>query len=133
MVVLMIFGCAVHLLATEYISSKKSRGEVLVFPRGKISALRSKVDEEANSDEIPEPGPLIRQKRMDYTPGLIQKQTAIFHWDSISYDIKIKGKSRRILDEIDGWIIPGTLTALMVKFLSRWDCGMTWLTDSCRE
>jgi ATP-binding cassette, subfamily G (WHITE), member 2, PDR len=28
-------------------------------------------------------------------------------------DIKIKGEPRRLLDHVDGWVKPGTLTALM--------------------
>lgn len=43
----------------------------------------------------------------------LQKQTAIFHWDGVNYDIKIKGEPRRLLNEVDGWVKPGTLTALM--------------------
>lgn len=37
-------------------------------------------------------------------------------WNSYSnvcYDVKIKSENRRILDHIDGWVKPGTLTALM--------------------
>ena len=44
----------------------------------------------------------------------IQKQTSIFHWQDVCYDIKIKSETRRILDHVDGWVKPGTLTALMV-------------------
>jgi ABC-type multidrug transport system ATPase subunit len=44
---------------------------------------------------------------------LLQKQTATFHWSDITYDIKIKGESCRLLNMIDGWVKPGTLTALM--------------------
>lgn len=34
------------------------------------------------------------------------------------YDIKIKKEERRILDHVDGWVKPGTLTALMVGHTS---------------
>ncbi|KAH7165897.1 ABC-2 type transporter-domain-containing protein [Dactylonectria macrodidyma] len=43
----------------------------------------------------------------------IQKQTAVFHWKDLCYDIMIKSENRRILDHVDGWVKPGTLTALM--------------------
>jgi ATP-binding cassette subfamily G (WHITE) protein 2 (PDR) len=33
--------------------------------------------------------------------------------------VKIKGQSRKILDSVDGWIKPGSLTALMVSPLTR--------------
>lgn len=45
----------------------------------------------------------------------IQKQTSIVSWKDVTYDIKLKGEERRILDHIDGWVKPGTLTALMVS------------------
>ena len=39
----------------------------------------------------------------------------IFSWKGITYDIPIKGSDepRRLLDDISGWVEPGTLTALM--------------------
>ncbi|RAL67057.1 hypothetical protein DID88_007837 [Monilinia fructigena] len=40
-------------------------------------------------------------------------KTAIFHWDDVHYDIKIKNEPRKLLDGVDGWVKPGTLTALM--------------------
>lgn len=45
----------------------------------------------------------------------IQRQTSIVSWKDVVYDIKIKGEDRRILYHIDGWVKPGTLTALMVN------------------
>jgi hypothetical protein len=47
--------------------------------------------------------------------GVLQRQTAIFSWKDVVYDIRIKGEARRILDYVDGWVKPGTLTALMVS------------------
>ncbi|GME79243.1 unnamed protein product [Ambrosiozyma monospora] len=37
----------------------------------------------------------------------------IFHWRDVCYEVKIKDENRRILDHVDGWVKPGTLTALM--------------------
>ncbi|THU83329.1 hypothetical protein K435DRAFT_765907 [Dendrothele bispora CBS 962.96] len=45
--------------------------------------------------------------------GNLGKQTSIFHWEDLCYDIKIKGEPRKLLDHVDGWVEPGTLTALM--------------------
>ena len=77
------------------------------------------VDEESNiEDRITTSAVLTRTKTVPDAPRNIQKQTSIFHWDGVNYDIKIKGEPRRLLDDIDGWVKPGTLTALMVnKFL----------------
>ena len=35
--------------------------------------------------------------------------------EDVCYDVDIKGKTRRILDHVDGWVKPGNLTALMVS------------------
>lgn len=111
----MVFGCAGYLVATEYISAKKSKGEVLLFQRSRVPAVRSKLDEEANSDARLDARTLTREKTVPDAPASIQKQTAVFHWDGVCYDIKIKKEERRLLEEVDGWVKPGTLTALMAR------------------
>ena len=113
-IALMILGLAVHLLSTEYISAKRSKGEVLLFPRGKVPDLgSSKEDVEGAPDDRVNTEFVRAEKVTTEVPPNIQKQTAIFHWTDVNYDIKIKGEPRRLLDGIDGWVKPGTLTALM--------------------
>lgn len=34
-------------------------------------------------------------------------------WRDVCYDNKIKKEDMRLLDHVDGWVMPGTLTALM--------------------
>ena len=115
MIALTVFGCAVYLAATEFISAKKSKGEVLLFRRGHVpdigpttSDAEAKADDRLNSEMV-----ITRTKTVPDAPASIQKQTAIFHWDEVNYDIKIKKEPRRLLDGVDGWVKPGTLTALM--------------------
>lgn len=50
--------------------------------------------------------------------GALQKQTSVFHWKNICYDIRVKKEERRILNNVDGWVKPGTLTALFVSHSS---------------
>lgn len=112
---LMSFLCGTYLFATEFISAQRSKGEVLVFPRGQVPALSKKNDEEEQINDRQTAQGAIAEKTVSgrEVPPSIQKQTAIFHWDSVNYDIKIKGGTRRLLDDVDGWVKPGTLTALM--------------------
>ena len=101
-----------YLGAAEYISAKKSKGEVLVFRRGHAPAAlmkKSADDAEAGAGNAVAAEKSQRQDVSD----IIQKQTAIFQWHDVCYDIKIKNEDRRILDHVDGWVKPGTLTALM--------------------
>jgi len=117
MIALMVFGCFGYLVATEYISAEKSKGEVLLFRRNRVPNLQPKPDEEAHGDDRLNVETLAREKTLPDAPASIQKQTTVFHWDSVCYDIKVKKEERRLLDEVDGWVKPGTLTALMARSL----------------
>ncbi|CAK4009804.1 ABC transporter [Lecanosticta acicola] len=115
LIAFMVFLCAAYLTATEFISAKKSKGEVLVFQRGH---LPTQLKEKKNDEESVEAGgsdsnALAKQESYTNATDIIQKQTAIFSWKDVCYDIKIKSEERRILDHVDGWVKPGTLTALM--------------------
>ena len=112
-IVFTIFNHVVYLLATEYISAKKSKGEVLVFRRGHLPALaKEKSDPEAVSS-----GPVAvmekTKSKITEDRGNFKGSTSVFHWNDVCYDVKIKKETRRILDHVDGWVKPGTLTALM--------------------
>ena len=103
---------------SEYISAQKSKGEVLVYQRGHIpKALKSSNQSDAESQA----SGTTRAEKVTAAQGdkkddiNIQKQTAVFSWKDVVYDIKIKKEDRRILDHVDGWVKPGTLTALMVS------------------
>ncbi|KAI9806468.1 MAG: hypothetical protein M1833_003655 [Piccolia ochrophora] len=103
-----------YLAAAEFISAKKSKGEVLVFRRGHTPAALTK----SSPDDAEAAGagnliPVEKHSTAQDVSEIIQKQTAIFQWHDVCYDIKIKSENRRILDRIDGWVKPGTLTALM--------------------
>jgi ABC-type nitrate/sulfonate/bicarbonate transport system ATPase subunit len=105
---------ALYLGATELISSKKSKGEVLVFPRTAMPKTRRAQanDEEAGNGNSVGLTEKHAQQKEEEVAG-IQRQTAIFHWENVVYDIKIKKEERRILDHVSGWVKPGTLTCLM--------------------
>ena len=45
---IMIGLCGLYLLATDYIPAQRSKGEVLIFPRGQMSDTIHKMDEEAS-------------------------------------------------------------------------------------
>lgn len=55
----------------------------------------------------------------------MQRQSAIIQWQNVVYDIEIKGKKCRILDGIDVWVKPCTLTAL----IGQSGAGKTTLLD----
>lgn len=108
----------VYLLASELITAQKSKGEVLVYPRKSIpkelKEQPKKGDVESNDSSATRVNTREgADESQQADESIIQRQTAIFSWKDVVYDIKIKGEPRRILDHVDGWVKPGTLTALM--------------------
>ncbi|KAE8152303.1 ABC-2 type transporter-domain-containing protein [Aspergillus avenaceus] len=109
LIAFMAFFAFTYLASTEYISEQKSKGEVLLFRRGHQPRNAS------GKGDVESPGSSVAAKTEEspQTAANIQRQTAIFQWEDVCYDIKIKGEPRRILDHVDGWVKPGTCTALM--------------------
>lgn len=110
-----VFFLVTYMVAAEAVTEKKSKGEVLVFRRGHKPASFKENKGDAESGGIPLAGPLGKAEASDgnQSDGVIQAQTSTFHWNDVCYEVKIKGETRQILDHVDGWVKPGTLTALM--------------------
>ncbi|KAG4429722.1 GTPase-activating protein [Cadophora sp. M221] len=119
----MIFFLFVYLAATELNSSTDSKAEVLVFRRGHVPKHMEAAEKAAKNDEeapISAAGTgangkedAALEKEQDGQVAALAPQTDIFTWKDVCYDIKIKGEPRRLLDNVSGWVKPGTLTALM--------------------
>lgn len=113
----MTFSLITYMVAAELVSEKKSKGEVLVFRRGHRPAQFKERKGDIEEGEGPRVGPIAtnasRPGPASKEAGLLQEQKSVFHWSDVCYDISIKGEPRRILDHVDGWVKPGTLTALM--------------------
>lgn len=111
----MIFFMACTLITSELVASARSKGEVLVFRRGHTPATLSK----DHPDDVENGTRQTRRNKQTQNDGgteaKMAKQTSIFHWRNVCYDVQIKTETRRILDHVDGWVKPGTLTALMVS------------------
>ncbi|KAF5093006.1 hypothetical protein D0Z03_002595 [Geotrichum reessii] len=102
----LVFFTCTYMYTAETIQAQQSKGEILIFQKGH-KALKNKFDEE--SDFVPGGD----QDNSDGSNVKLQKQEGIFQWKDVCYDIKIKDEPRRLLDNVDGWVKPGTLTALM--------------------
>ncbi|KAH8670380.1 ATP-binding cassette transporter [Tricladium varicosporioides] len=110
-----IFNHIVYIIASEYITAKKSKGEVLVFRRGFVPSITTNSGDDIEKSSSG-PVPILGTKVSSLVPSkerTFQGSTSVFHWNDVCYDIKVKGKTRRLLDHVDGWVKPGTLTALM--------------------
>ncbi|KAJ5458361.1 CDR ABC transporter [Penicillium sp. IBT 31633x] len=111
----MIFFMVLYLVGTEYISESKSKGEVLLFRRGHAPKHSATSEDDVEQTHAVSPAEKKDGASSDgeATAAAIQRQTAIFQWQDVCYDIQIKKEKRRILDHVDGWVKPGTCTALM--------------------
>lgn len=107
-----VFLFIAHLVMSELVASERSKGEVLVFRRSKMKPKDNyhSTDEENGNATAHVGEKLGNDTNPETTMG---KQVSIFHWEQVNYEVDIKGETRTILDSVDGWIKPGTLTALM--------------------
>jgi ATP-binding cassette subfamily G (WHITE) protein 2 (PDR) len=108
--------CIAGLIITEYVTIKKSKGEVLIFRRGYLPMAINADDEEAQNQHEQPASHIVQKATKDVSDESNATETygAHFLWDGITYDVDIKGGKKRILDDVEGWVKPGTLTALRV-------------------
>ncbi|GAV54007.1 hypothetical protein ZYGR_0AK05090 [Zygosaccharomyces rouxii] len=141
-----IFFFFVYLFLCEINEGAKQSGEILVFPQSVVRKMRKqkKIGSKSNDSEDPEKS--VGTNANDLTDATLikdssessveqnqdiglNKSEAIFHWRNVCYDVQIKSETRRILNNIDGWVKPGTLTALM----GATGAGKTTLLDSLAQ
>jgi ATP-binding cassette, subfamily G (WHITE), member 2, PDR len=106
-------------MASELLHSKRISGEVLVFRRWHTKKGPSATKDIESNNKFTATGSALNQSEDVPEIPSILKHTSIFHWRGVSLDIPIKKESHRILNRVDGWIKPGTLTALMVLLYTR--------------
>ncbi|KAL8835182.1 MAG: hypothetical protein Q9170_003428 [Blastenia crenularia] len=111
----MVFLCGVYLLATEFLPAERSKGEVVVYKNARSLTTRGLDDHEAQDASQPSAGfPEKQQGEHSAEPfGSHGTEAATFVWDSLSYEIKTREGHSKLLDDVEGWIEPGTVTALM--------------------
>lgn len=103
------FMC-IYFVACELNSSTTSTAEVLVFRRGHVPAA---LQNSGKKDEETIQAQTADTSGKEEAKNIIPPQKDIFTWRDVVYDIEIKGEPRRLLDNVSGWVKPGTLTALM--------------------
>ncbi|OAP65341.1 hypothetical protein AYL99_01313 [Fonsecaea erecta] len=102
-----------YLVSAEFVQAKKSKGEVLVFRRGQTPALlKMQLPQDTETGNVTSAVTAAKNQQSADISSVIQRQTAIFQWRDVCYDIPLNG-GRRLLDHVDGWVKPGTMTALM--------------------
>ena len=114
MALMLFFGC-LYVLAAEYVKMYPPRSDVLLFQRGHVPPHTRGEDEEAvptsKIADTKSQGPALAIG----TDVLGSTQGANLVWSGLTYEIKVDKKEKLILNHIDGWVKPNTLTALMVR------------------
>lgn len=122
-----VFFLAVYLFLCEVNQGAKQKGEILVYPLNVVRRLKKErqlqsktaagdIEKAGGEDSAISDRKMLQESSESSSTdeeGGLNKSKAIFHWRNLCYDIKIKKEDRRILNNVDGWVKPGTLTALM--------------------
>ena len=116
------FFLGTYLLLIEYNKGEMQKGEMTIFPRSTLKKLKKK---QGLKNDIESNDSLLKDETVadshdekshsssgDRAIEGIGSDQVVF-WRNICYDVQIKTETRRILSNIDGWVKPGTLTALM--------------------
>lgn len=114
-IAMLLFFLTTYLVGSEMIAAARSKGEVLLFRK---KYLKNRRQPNTDSEAVNTPRTVVAENTggSEKSPA-IHQQTDIFQWRDVCYDVQIKKETRRILDQVDGWVKPGTLTALMVSAL----------------
>lgn len=120
-----LFGLmALYLTSSEYISEAKSKGEIKLYPRKRVPKSL-KPSSASSPDDVEGSAGAPKRKASDEKTKQevhIPASSADFHFEGLTYDIPVKGGTRRLLDEVDGWV---KVRAFLFSCPSR-----PWLTDS---
>lgn len=108
--ILLLFTCcflALYLVATEW----NSRSQRMQVGPNKLELEKDSCELERGSDSPPSAASLDPTADAQHV-ALERGRT--FAWRNINYDIPVQGgQTRRLLNDVSGWVQSGTLTALM--------------------
>ncbi|KAF5551419.1 ABC transporter CDR4 [Fusarium mexicanum] len=111
LIAFIIFFTFTYLFSAEYFASEASKGEILVFRKAQKPRRKWTSDEEAFNSELQTPR--ATSDETVHTSTEKPPSSSTFCWKNVCYDVQIKGETRRILSDVNGWVQPGKLTALM--------------------
>lgn len=75
--------------------------------------LPNSADEETSGSKTPGPGSTGVGAESDAMENQLVRNTSVFTWKNLSYVVKTPSGDRTLLDNVQGWVKPGMLGALM--------------------
>ncbi|KAJ9144065.1 ABC-2 type transporter [Pleurostoma richardsiae] len=113
----------ITIVATTRWRSSAEAGASLLIPREKAKIVRQLLqrDEEAQAQDAAAQPPSSEVQATkekdesggDTTEGELIRNTSIFTWKNLSYTVKTPSGDRQLLNDVQGWVKPGMLGALM--------------------
>lgn len=121
---LFCFFVALTTIGMEMQQPNKGGGAVTIFKRGQVPKSVGKAleagehlsDEESGKDQSSQLNTLHEGSPSDSddnTAKGVAKNEVIFTWQSVNYNIPYRGERRQLLQNVEGFVKPGKLTALM--------------------
>lgn len=110
----MVFLYTAYVAISELNYKSPSTGQYLVFRRGHApkQALATGSDLEASASGGD--GSMALDEKPDLKDVKLSAcQETTFTWKDVVLEVPVRGGKRRLLDNVSGWVKPGTLTALM--------------------
>ena len=111
------------MLGMELQKPNKGGSTVTIFKRGEAPKI---VEEAVKHKELPEDVEAgrkeagasngLQEKESDNSGNEVQgiaRSTSVFTWQGVDYTIPYKGGQRKLLQDVQGYVKPGRLTALM--------------------
>ncbi|KAG6009234.1 hypothetical protein E4U43_000031, partial [Claviceps pusilla] len=107
--------------------SSSETGPSLFIPRDTVKEYQARrclqhddVEEQQGSGGAIYPSPSSTSTARDeaqsggvQTPSSLMRNSSVFTWKNLTYTVKTPSGDRLLLDNVQGWVMPGTLTALM--------------------
>lgn len=113
-----LFFVFLTILGMEIQKPNAGGSSVTVFKRGEApKAVEDAIEGKkppADMESAEKDGPAgMDDDEADRKVGNIAKNTSIFTWQNVNYTIPYKGGQRKLLQNVNGYVKPGRLTALM--------------------
>jgi ATP-binding cassette subfamily G (WHITE) protein 2 (SNQ2) len=104
----------------------------MLFKRGTKAPVARELQEKADAVDEEKGIPESRDEKMRGESGAssvavaVPMMSDVFTWRHLQYDVRVgKGETRRLLDDISGYVAPGKLTALMGESGAGKVCKLT--------
>jgi ABC-type multidrug transport system fused ATPase/permease subunit len=101
-----IFFMVLQILAIEYLRLGAKHASILVYQKEdkELKALNERLAERKDA---------FRRGELDQDLSALKQKDVPFTWEGLNYTVPVPGGQRQLLDNVYGYVKPGTLTALM--------------------